>query len=387
LPLRDRLRRPRATIRGRLTRLYGLVFLVSAGALLLLTYGGTSSSSVSVSAVPVASPPRPFGGPAAAVVNEVAHQRNSDLHGLLIVSILALAIMAVVSVALGWLLAGRVLRPLRTMTAATRQISAENLHERLALDGPRDELRDLGDTIDGLLERLEGAFDAQRRFVANASHELRTPLTVGRALLEMVLSDPDATIETYRTICQQVVEAGEEQEQLIDALLMLARSQRGLDHRETVDLALVTGQVLHSQQPAAAARGLRLDASLTAAPLSGDPRLVERLVSNLVENAIRHNVPGGHAQIRVESRDGHATLTVINTGPIVPKEQIERLLQPFQRIAPERVGRPDGLGLGLSIVAAIATVHEAALDIQPVASGGLEVNVRFAPGPGGAAGS
>jgi signal transduction histidine kinase len=394
--LRDRatavasqLRHPRTTIRGRLTLLYGASFLASAAVLLAVTYGATSARSTSVSirafgsvagssnANGLRSPlgARPVGGSRAAIL--VSNQRGEDLHQLLLVSVIALALMAVISVALGWLVAGRVLRPLRTMTAATRQISEVNLHQRLALEGPRDELKDLGDTIDGLLGRLEGAFDAQRRFVANASHELRTPLTVVRALLEMVIGDPEATVESFRTTCRHALEAGEEQEQLIDALLLLARSQRGLDRREPLDLAVLAGDVVQTYEEAATAAGLRLDASLRPAPFSGDPRLVQRLVHNLLDNAIRHNRPQGRVQLLVETRAGRAVLGVGNTGPIVPADQIERLLQPFQRASAERIGEQGGLGLGLSIVAAIATAHDAVLDVQPRPDGGLEIEVRF----------
>jgi signal transduction histidine kinase len=308
-------------------------------------------------------------------------QRIADLHELVIESVIALAIMAVICAALGWLVAGRVLRPLRTMTASAQQISEVNLHQRLALTGPRDELRQLGDTIDGLLERLERAFDAQRRFVANASHELRTPLTAARALLEMIISDPDATVQTFRATCQQVLQESEQQEQLIDALLALAHGQRGIDHPEPIDLATVAGAVLRAQEGEATARGLHLDVSLDAAPMSGDRRLIERLASNLLENAVRHNLPHGRVRVLVEARSGRATLAMANTGPLVPADEVDRLLQPFQRLGADRVGRRDGLGLGLSIVAAIATAHDGELDVQSGQDGGLRIEVRFPPPP------
>jgi signal transduction histidine kinase len=387
--LAGRLRRRRTTVRGRLTLLYGTLFLASGAVLLALIYGGTSARSVTQSfhaSGSFAGPPPfsngtvapgpagPAGSPAAILVS---NQRGSDLHQLLLVSGIALALMAVISMVLGLIVAGRVLRPLQAMTATTKQITAENLHQRLGLDGPSDELKELGDTIDGLLGRLEDAFDAQRRFVANASHELRTPLTVARALLEMTLGDPQATVESFRTTARQAIEAGEQQEQLIDALLMLARSQRGLDNRQPLDLAVIAGGVVAAHEADAAARGLRLNAWLDSAPVSGDPRLVERLISNLVENAVRHNIAGGRVQVLVETRDGRPTLKVENTGPTVPAGEIPRLLQPFQRVAPERVGEHDGHGLGLSIVAAIAKAHHAALDVRPGADGGLAVEVRF----------
>ncbi len=304
-------------------------------------------------------------------------QRVSDLHQLIVESSIALAVMALISAALGWLVAGRVLRPLRTMTSTTQQISEISLDRRLAMEGPRDELRQLADTIDGLLERLEAAFDAQRRFVANASHELRTPLTAARAMLEMIISDPNATIETFRETCVHVLDESERQEQLIDALLALAQGQRGIDHREAMDLSAIAGEVVSRQGPEAALRGLTLDASLEPALVSGDPRLIERLVSNLVENAIRHNVPAGRVDIRVAPAAGRAILEVVNTGPEVPEDQVDRLLQPFQRLTPERLGHGDGLGLGLSIVAAIANAHNAELDARPAPGGGLDIAVRF----------
>jgi signal transduction histidine kinase len=312
------------------------------------------------------------------LVNELVRgQRISDLHRLELWSAIALAIMAVISGLLGWLVAGRVLRPLRTITATTRQISDASLHQRLALPGPRDELRSLADTIDGLLERLEVSFDAQRRFVANASHELRTPLASARMLLEVVISDPDATVDTFRQTCMQALEEGERQEQLIDALLALAQGQRGIAEREPIDLAHVTHAVLKAHQFDSAPPDLRFDVSLEPTLISGDRRLVERLVSNLVENAIRYNVAHGEVHVRVGTRAGQAALEIANSGPVVAAEDIERLLQPFQRLTPDRVSIREGLGLGLSIVAAIAAAHHAALDVQTREPGGLRIEVRF----------
>ena len=284
--------------------------------------------------------------------------------------------MALISTALGWVVAGRVLRPLRTMTTATQEISEENLNRRLSMQGPRDELRQLADTIDGLLGRLEGAFDAQRRFVANASHELRTPLTAVRALLEMVLSDPTATVATFRATCEQVLEESEQQEQLIDALADPGAGPAR--HRSRGDLRPRRGRRRGGGLARGPRRAHRLDlrTSLAPAMISGDARLVERLVSNLVDNAIRHNVAGGRVDVSVQS-GGRATLTVANTGPVVPEEEVDRLLQPFQRLSPDRTSHRDGLGLGLSIVAAIAGAHGAVLAVRARPEGGLEVEVDF----------
>jgi signal transduction histidine kinase len=418
----SRLCHPQTTVRWKLTLLYGGLFLVCGAALLGITYGLVAhattapvlpnASFIEKSGIKVGSSGargpqlyRAAAGPTSAqlpggpsgqvgvpanverliksraggeVVRAVVRgQQISDLHQLELWSGIALAIMAVISGLLGWLVSGRVLRPLRTITVTTQQISEANLHERLALPGPRDELGKLADTIDGLLERLEGAFDAQRRFVANASHELRTPLTSARALLEMVLSDPDATIETFRRTCRQALEENEQQEELIDALLALAQGQRGIERREPIDLAALTGEVLNAHELEAAAQGLIVEAALTPAMIAGDGRLIKRLVSNLVDNAIRYNVPGGEIQVRVQARGSQPVLGIANTGPRVPEEDIERLLAPFQRLAQDRVGHRDGLGLGLSIVVAIADAHGAALEIGPGEHGGLSVEVRF----------
>jgi signal transduction histidine kinase len=288
--------------------------------------------------------------------------------------------MATISALLWWIVAGRVLRPLRTITATTQQLSEANLDERLSLAGPRDELRTLADTIDGLLERLEVAFDAQRRFVANASHELRTPLAASRALLEMAISDPHATVRSLSAACQGALEEGEQQEQLIDALLALAQGERGLEQREPVDLTSITRDVVGACAPEAAAKGVEIEADLESAHVSGDRRLLARLVSNLGESAIRYNIADGRVRVRIARRTGEVTLSISNTGPVVSAEEIPRLMQPFQRAAQDRVGHHDGFGLGLSIVGAVAAAHGAALEIRPGVDGGLDVEVRFPPG-------
>jgi signal transduction histidine kinase len=399
-----RFRRPRTTVRWRLTLLYSGLFLACGIALLAITYTlvdanfpqrgpqafvktigpnrAFNANAVHTRITQVNVPPpirqllRSQAGRVA--VNFVgSKQRIADMHQLVIESAIALAIMTLISTALGWLVAGRVLRPLRTMTATTQQISEANLYERLAIQGPRDELRELADTIDGLLGRLQGAFDAQRRFVANASHELRTPLTAARALLEMVITDPRATVATFRDACRQVLEENEEQEQLIDALLALAQGQRGITRRESLDLTDTVRTVIAGVQSDAATHGLRLESSLEPALVSGDSRLIERLVSNLVDNAIRHNVPEGRVHVTVQTRAGQPTLRVTNTGPVVPADQIDRLLQPFERLTRDRVGHGDGLGLGLSIVSAVAAAHRATLEVHPSEHGGLEIGVHF----------
>ena len=374
------------SIRLRLTLLYGALFLAGGAVLLTITYllvahrytgefFVSAGKSVTVTKAPTGTPL--LGTTSLASPDDViaqAHaQSNAALHALLIESGIALAIMAVISIWLGWLVAGRALQPLRTITNAARDISASNLHRRLALAGPDDELNQLGTTFNGLLERLEASFDAQRQFVANASHELRTPLTFERTLLEVALADPDASVESLRRTCEQLLESGEQQEHLIEALLMLSRSQRGLDRHERVDVAAITLGRLRSTDR----DGLELDASLLPAETLGDPRLVERLVANLVDNAVKHNVPDGTVTVRTETREERALLTVENTGPAVEPADLDRLFQPFQRLHAERTGTPNGSGLGLSIVYAIATAHEASITLRSRTGGGLRIEISF----------
>jgi signal transduction histidine kinase len=374
--------RPRWTVRLRLTALYGALFLLSGAGLLAITDTLASNGPVVVHLVPGRNGARPsLSNPAANQAQNggglTPGQKAAEVHHLVAVSAIALAIMAVISMVLGWIVAGRVLRPLRTMTAAARRISEDNMHERLAVPGPGDELKDLGDTIDGLLGRLEDAFTAQRQFVSYASHELRTPLTLARTLLEMTLSDPRPTVAAYRKTCEEVLAAGIQQERLIEALLTLAHSQRGLDHREPVDLAAVVGKVLRAREPDATHRGLEMLASVSAAPALGDASLLERLADNLVENALRYNVPHGWVNIQVGVSGGLPTLTISNTGPVIPADQTARLLQPFQRLPASRSADDKGLGLGLPIVAAITKAHHATLTAKPGPHGGLDIQIRF----------
>jgi signal transduction histidine kinase len=372
----QRLRLPRPTIRFRLTLLYGSLFLGSGVALLAITYV-LAEHAVPPSAVPVIGVPRgyPAVQKASAAHVLLIRQHQADLHQLLVGSGIALAVMTAVSVALGWLFAGRALRPLRTITEATRHISEESLHERLSLRGPRDELKELGDTVDGLLERLETAFHAQRHFAANASHELRTPLTVSRAVLQVALADSALTLDSLRIACDEVIVAGRRQEEVIDALLTLARSQRGIEDRTLFDLAVTVEEVVDANRLTAAERGLCFEVALTPAPMLGDSQLIARLASNLVENALCYNVPGGIVTVDVTANVNGVQLNVVNTGPIVSPHDLRRLLQPFQRMDTDRTG--ERLGLGLSIVHAIAVAHSAVLDIRPRAEGGLDVKLLF----------
>jgi signal transduction histidine kinase len=356
------MRIPRRTIRLRLTLLYGSVFLASGAGLLAITYFLMRYAT---------EPGAPL----------QTKQHADQLSELLVQSATALGVMSVISIALGWFVAGRALRPLRTITAATRDISASNLHRRLAVRGPDDEVKELGDTVDELLARLEASFQSQHRFVANASHELRTPLTRQRTLVQVALSDPHPTVESLRTAHERVLNATRQQERLIDALLTLARSERGIEARQPVDLADVTNHVLLTRDTETTERGLMLSARFDPAPALGDPRLVEQLVANLVDNALRHNVVSGRLSVSTGTDAGRAVLSVSNDGPVVPAGEIGQLFQPFQRNGADRTRNQGGLGLGLSIVAAIVTAHGATIAAHPQPTGGLEITVHFPGAP------
>jgi signal transduction histidine kinase len=286
--------------------------------------------------------------------------------------VLALAGMLLVAAALGYLMAGQALAPLRRVTGLARRVTQERLGDRIAMTGPQDELRELADTVDGMLDRLEGAFDGQRRFVANASHELRTPLTVIRAEVEVALADPDASIADLRHMGEVVLEAADRTQCLLDSLMVLARSQQALPRHEPVDLAAAARTAVATTAPEAEAGGVHVTLDLEPAPLEGDPALVERLVANLVENAVRHNEPGGRVQVTTRA----GLVRVENTGAVIAPEDVRRLAEPFERLGRDTDG--PGAGLGLSIVRAVADAHGATLRLDPRAGGGLEVTVTFA---------
>jgi signal transduction histidine kinase len=297
--------------------------------------------------------------------------------------VIVVVVLAVVAFGLGWLIAGRLLRPLRTITATAREISATNLRRRLNLGDRHDEFAELGDTLDDLFERLAASFESQRHFVANASHELRTPLTAERALLQVALADPDGDPRKLRNACEEVLRLGGQTERLMDALLTLASSERGIGQREPFDLAEVAGKVVHARRQEAERRGIRVGANLAAAPTAGDPSLAESLVANLVDNALRYNVPsGGWVDISTSPGPGRAVLSVRNTGPVIPPSEVDRLFQPFQRAGSQRIRNTGGHGLGLAIVHAIASAHDAPLTARAQPDGGLAIDVTFPPPPG-----
>jgi len=394
-------RLPGRTVRVRLTVLYALLFLVS-GALLLAIASGVTVHAVTGTAV------RPGGGPftqqsgqtdavrihllqsqvthlqaqLVQLQSQVASQPGQSQlgHALFLSSLIALAIMTIVSAALGWLVAGRALRPVSQMTAAARRISEDNLHERLAVAGPRDELKELGDTIDGLLARLEGAFNAQRRFVANASHELRTPLTTMRASLDVALAKPEPPPPQTVALAGRLRAELDRVDALLEAFLMLARAQhRQLAGHTALPLDYVVQAALAGQAAAIHARNLTVQD--TSGPggawVTGSQALLSRLVENVIGNAVCHNADGGWIRITTRTDGNRAGLIVENGGEVLEQRQVDELAQPFRRLGADRTGSDQGSGLGLSIVAAIAEAHGGTLDLQARDGGGLRVCVEL----------
>lgn len=361
----------RMTVRTRLTLLYGLMVVVGGLLLVLAVYLLLQANLVDqLSSVAARQIP---GGvelwrPALPVADTVAiASSNTVLTKLLIVSGLSLAVLAVIAVAVGWWVSGRVLRPLHRISATARRLSSDNLHERIALVGPRDELTELADTFDEMLGRLEAAFDSQRRFIANASHELRTPLAIQRAAVQIGLPDADPEIVA------RLLAANRRSERLIEGLLVLARSDRGLEHRNPVALHEVARQELAQHSDDIAAAGIRVTEELGECWVVGDPVLVGQLVGNLVGNAVRYNEPGGELRVRTGRTRG---LFVINSGQHVDDDQLPELFEPFRRGA-GRSATDGGSGLGLSIVQSIVRAHGGSLHARPRPRGGLTVHVAL----------
>jgi signal transduction histidine kinase len=359
----------RPTVRLRMTLLYAGVFFVAGALLLSVSYVLVRQTLLDPANL------RNVAGDwnhNVAVQHDVADTTLPKLRNYYIV---ALAAMTGLSVLLGWAIAGRVLRPLQRITATAKRVSQDTLDERIGLAGPHDELKELADTFDGMLARLSAAFASQRRFVANASHELRTPLTVIRTELDVTLADPHATTAELRAMGETVRDATLDTERLIQALLTLARSEAGVTRRDPVDLAECARIAVAQTGADALTRDLAVRSTLDPAPVRGDRRLLERLVANLVENAVRHNVDGGTVEIRTASAGGRSTVEVHNDGVVVPPDAVPSLLEPFQRL--DRGARGDGVGLGLSIVRSVAEAHGGSVELRARPVGGLVVRVSL----------
>jgi signal transduction histidine kinase len=391
----------RRPVRLRLALLYSGLFLLAGAAMLAVTYGlvantlrstvprqqvtaitrsaGTEDTCKANATTPAQAETCKQEAIAAAqgIADETARdQRTAAVSHLLDVSVAGLAVMAVVSALLGWIMAGRVLRPVHAITAAARRASEENLGERIALAGPEDELKELADTFDAMLARLDAAFVSQRRFVANASHELRTPLTVMRTAIDVTLAKPERTPAQLEAMAAEVRQASVQAERLVEALLTLARSDRGTGPRSVLDLAVLAEDALDAAMPAVKAGSLRVTSELQPGIAAGDQVLVERLVRNLIDNAVRHNVSGGWLEVASGSRAGLAFLSVANSGPVILEPDVAALFEPFHRQC-QHAGpdTPEGSGLGLSIVQSVVRAHHGDIAAAPVPDGGLEVTV------------
>jgi signal transduction histidine kinase len=298
-------------------------------------------------------------------------QRGATLTHLLSYSLLSLGAFILLAAVVGWVAAGRILRPVHRLTAAARAASEQNLSQRIALQGPRDELRELADTFDAMLERLDRAFTSQRQFIANASHELRTPLTVMRTAIDVVLAKPLPTRDELASMAADVRQGVDDAERLIDALLVLARNEQARALTDQLDLAAVAEDALDGR----AADGVTMITALDEAPVTGDRVLLERLVANLLDNAERYNTPGGTVEISTTAHDATSVVRVVNTGAVIPADMVERLFLPFTRLDDRT--RHDGFGLGLALVKSIATVHGGTVDAAAVPTGGLDISVRL----------
>jgi len=402
---------PPQTFRVRLTLLFAALFLAAGAALLGITYALVASIPVKVPPVtnaqaklafhcklgkgshpketePLLSSQCAHALSAVGAEQAAVEQRNQTLEHLLAYSLAALGVMTVVSGGVGWLLAGRVLRPVSSITAAARRASEQHLGERLALTGPHDELRELADTFDQMLERLDAAFASQRRFVADASHELRTPLTVMRTAIEVTMAKPARTPEQLEVMAAKVARSAAQAEALIEALLTLAASEQAQAGPELVDLATAAEDAAEAAAARARDLDLRVDTGLVAAPACGNRLLLERMVGNLVDNAVRHNIPGGWVSINTGTGEQRAWFEIANSGPVIPEELVPSLFEPFRRVE-ERTSTRDGAGLGLAIVRSIGTAHGASVEAHSLPAGGLRIMVTLpaagdgqGPGPG-----
>jgi signal transduction histidine kinase len=390
-------------VRTRLTLIYATLFFAAGSALLALTYGLLASTLPTHPAPDAAVSNQQLGAllheckeenlgfkvpgskPALSCKQEESDyyagsaagmqaQRSDALRNLLVVSLVGLGVMTVASGGLGWYISGRVLRPVQVITQTARRASEQHLGERLALDGARDELKELADTFDDMLERLDVAFTTQRRFVANASHELRTPLTVMRTAIDVTLAKPSPTARQLTDMAVRVRRSIDRAEAMIEALLTLAVSDQGKLSTEFTDLATWAEDAIDAAAPEIERLDLHVEAKLSPAETTGDPQLLERMISNLVDNAVRHNEPGGWIRLRTGSSGATVYLEIANSGPFIPDDVVPSLFEPFRRIQ-ARTGVRDGAGLGLSIARSVVTAHRATVTARSQAAGGLDISV------------
>jgi signal transduction histidine kinase len=385
------------TARSRLTLLYASLFTLGGAALVSVTYLLVAHTLHSTTSTTIPPPVQQAiaqcvkraqarGALAAGIAIKcgglytqgvqagAAAQRSTTLAHLLTYSLLSLAGVTLLAAVAGWIVAGRILWPVHRLTAAARAATEQNLSQRIALQGPRDELRQLADTFDTMLERLERAFTSQRQFIANASHELRTPLTVMRTAMDVVLAKPEATRGELVSMAADVRQAVDHSGQLIEALLILVRNDQARALTDPLDLALIAEDALEGHTSS----GITTTATLGQAPVTGDGVLLGRLVANLLDNAGRYNIAGGTIEISTTTHDATSVLRVTNTGAVVPADMVERLFLPFTRLDDRT--RHDGFGLGLTLVASIAAVHGGTVHATAVPSGGLDISVRLPRG-------
>ncbi|HEY2520663.1 MAG TPA: HAMP domain-containing sensor histidine kinase [Streptosporangiaceae bacterium] len=391
-------------VRARLTLIYAMLFFAAGSGLLGLTYGLVATSLPTQPATGArvtsqelneltqcklalgAAKGKPFPTSLLARCQQAEEaysagtaaglqaQRQRALSDLLAFSLAGLAVLTVASGGLGWFMSGRVLRPVRVITETARRASEQHLGERLALAGPRDELKELADTFDDMLERLDAAFATQRRFVANASHELRTPLTVMRTAIDVTLAKPSPTTRQLTDMAARVRRSIDRTETMVEALLTLAVSDQGKVSTEFTDLATWAEDAIDAAAPEIKRLDLHVDTKLDPAETTGDPQLLERMISNLVDNAVRHNEPGGWIRLRTGSSDATAYLQIANSGPYIPDDAVPTLFEPFRRMQ-ARTGIRDGVGLGLSIARSVVTAHRATVTARSQAAGGLDIAV------------
>jgi signal transduction histidine kinase len=385
--------RPRPSIRLRLTLVYAVVLVGTCAALLALNYALLyqslyrnikAPSDARIAEMKLQQSGDPDNKKLAELLQEQAEtdrMRRETLVDTAATSALALAVTAMVGLGISWVVAGRTLRPLRTLTATTQRISHDRLHERIALTGPDDELKELADTFDAMVARLQASFTSQRRFVADAAHELRTPLAIVRTGAEVQLAKRHSSPEQWEAMAQRVLIATGRAERMLDGLLALARSDSGNLAAEPHDLAVAAAGALSDADGEAERAQLAITTDLRPAPVTGDPALLDRLLSNLVDNAIRHNQPGGWVEVVTGQRDGHTVVSVRNSGGDIPATEVDRLFEPFQRMASERVAGRASTGLGLAIVRSIVDAHGGTVTAAPNSGGGLTVTVALPTRP------